>query len=259
MSAVPLDRIVAHLDTRLAIATTPDYPPALNGLQVDHRGPVTRVAAAVDCSRRTIAAAVDAGANLLLVHHGLFWSGLQPLVGAHAARVRALHAADLALYSAHLPLDAHATFGNSALLATALELRTTGGFAQYQQIQCGVRGDADIATGDLLERVRAWAAPLGHHTVASRIPPGHRTRRWAICSGSGAHAETLQEAYDTGVDTLIVGEGPHWSAVEAEERGLVIIYAGHYATETLGVRALAEHLGTTFGLPWTFVHAPTGL
>lgn len=254
-----LERIAAHLDTLLAVATTPDYPPALNGVQVAHRGPVIRVAAAVDCSLRTITEAAQTGANLLLVHHGLFWSGLQPIVGAHHARLRALFDADMALYSAHLPLDAHATFGNSALLAAELGLHTTGGFAKYEQIHCGVRGETDLPTATLAERVRAWAEPLGHQAIASRIPACHHTRRWAICSGAGAQVETLREAHATGVDTLIVGEGPHWSAVEAEERGLVIIYAGHYATETLGVRALATHVATTFGLPWSFVHAPTGL
>lgn len=254
-----LTDIAAYLDERLAIATTPDYPPALNGVQVGHRGPVTRIAAAVDASQRTIAMAAAAGANLLLVHHGLFWSGLRPLTGPHEARIRALFAHDIAVYSAHLPLDAHETFGNSTLLAKALDLRVSGGFAKYQHIHCGVRGESDLDTTALIARVQGWAAPLGHHTVASAIPAGHRTRRWAICSGSGAQVETLREAYASGVDTLIVGEGPHWSAVEAEEHGLVIVYAGHYATETLGVRALAKHLGARFGVPWEFLHAPTGL
>lgn len=259
MTAVPLAAIAAHLDELLALATTPDYPPALNGIQVGHRGPVRRLAAAVDCSLQTIDRAAAAGANLLLVHHGLFWNGLQPITGAHEARLRALFGHDLALYSAHLPLDAHPTFGNSALLARELGLQVAGGFARYQHIHCGVRGDTDEDTAAMVARVAAWAAPLGHHTVASRIPPGHRTRRWAICSGAGAQVDNLREAYATGVDTLIVGEGPHWSAIDAEERGLVIVYAGHYATETLGVRALAEHLASRFGLPWSFVHAPTGL
>jgi putative NIF3 family GTP cyclohydrolase 1 type 2 len=145
------------------------------------------------------------------------------------------------------------------LLATALGLEASAGFARYEHLHCGVQGQSDIPTDALVRRITEWAAPLGHHTVASRIPPDHRTRRWAICSGSGAQAETLREAYDARLDTLIVGEGPHWSAVEAEEHGLVIVYAGHYATETLGVRALAEQVSATFGLPWTFVHAPTGL
>jgi dinuclear metal center YbgI/SA1388 family protein len=213
----------------------------------------------VDCSLRTITAAADAGANLLLVHHGLFWGGLQPISGAHLHRIRALLDHDLALYSSHLPLDVHATFGNSALLARELGLGVESGFARYQTVDCGVRGTADLDTAALLERVSRWARPHGHRVLASHLADGHRTRRWAICSGAGASADTLEEAYAGGVDTLIVGEGPHWSAVEATEHGLVIIYAGHYATETLGVRALAEHLATTFGLPWSFLAAPTGL
>jgi dinuclear metal center YbgI/SA1388 family protein len=259
MTGVPFATIAAYLDELLDVARTPDYPPALNGVQVAHRGPVTRLAAAVDASHRTITAAAAEGANLLLVHHGLFWNGLSPLTGAHLARVRALLEADLGLYSAHLPLDAHETFGNSRLLAGELGLRVTGGFARHETIDCGVRGEADLDTAALIERVRLWAAPLGHHTVATAIPQGHRTRHWAICSGSGAQVTTLRDAYTTGVDTLIVGEGPHWSAVDAPERGLVIIYAGHYATETLGVRALTAHLAERYALPWSFVHAPTGL
>jgi dinuclear metal center YbgI/SA1388 family protein len=254
-----LGAVAAHLGDLLRIAETPDYPPALNGVQVGHRGPVTRIAAAVDASRRTIMMAAEAKANLLVVHHGLFWSGLQPIHGPHEERLRTLFTHDIAVYSAHLPLDAHETLGNSALLARELDLAVSAPFARYQTIHCGVRGSADEDTVQLLGRTRAWAAPLGHHTVCSPIPAGHRTRHWAICSGAGAQVETLREAYDLGVDTLIVGEGPHWSAVEAEERGLVIIYAGHYATETLGVRALAAHLSERFAVPWTFLHAPTGL
>lgn len=259
MSAPTLPQLAAYLDGLLAVAETPDYPPALNGLQVGHRGPVRKIAAAVDASLRTITLAAESEANLLLVHHGLFWGGLRAVTGPHEARLRTLFAHDLAVYSAHLPLDAHKEFGNSALLARELGLVPTSPFARYQQIHCGVRGEADLETSALVARVARWAAELGHHTVASPIGPQHRTRRWAICSGSGAHAETLAEAYSSGVDTLIVGEGPHWSAVEAEEHGLVIVYAGHYATETLGVRALAAHLSAKFDLPWTFVHAPTGL
>jgi dinuclear metal center YbgI/SA1388 family protein len=258
MSAQLAD-IARHLDELLRIAETPDYPPALNGVQVGHRGPVTRIAAAVDASRRTITMAADAQANLLLVHHGLFWSGLQPVRGPSEQRLRALFADDIAVYSAHLPLDAHERFGNSALLARELGLEVAASFARYQSIHCGVRGSADEDTSAFVERARAWAKPLDHHTVSSRVPAGHRTRQWAICSGSGAQVETLREAYALGIDTLIVGEGPHWSAVEAEEHGLVIVYAGHYATETLGVRALAAHLAERFNIPWTFLHAPTGL
>jgi dinuclear metal center YbgI/SA1388 family protein len=256
---VALPQIAAALDTLLRTSSTPDYPPALNGVQVGHRGPVTRVAAAVDCSLRTIDATIAAGANLLLVHHGLFWGGLQPLIGPHLARVERLLQHDIALYSAHLPLDAHETLGNSKLLALELGLTPTAGFASYQNIHCGVMGENTLPTAELAARAGTFAATHGGTAVASAMEPGRVTRRWAICSGAGAGHGTIAEAVALGVDTLIVGEGPHWTAVDAPEKGLVIIYAGHYATETLGVRALAEHVRTTFGLPWSWISAPTGL
>jgi dinuclear metal center YbgI/SA1388 family protein len=259
VSNVPLATVASYLDALLLVGETPDYPPALNGVQVEHRGPVTKIAAAVDTSARTIRAAVDARANLLLVHHGLFWGGLQPLTGPHCARVRMLLDHDVALYSAHLPLDAHPTFGNSLLLAREIGLEPDAGFARYETIECGVRGTSDVPTADLISRLKVFAQSHGGSARASATTPGRRTQRWAICSGAGVNADTIREAVALGVDTLISGEGPHWSAVDAEEKGLVIVYAGHYATETLGVSALAGHLSQTFGVPWTFVDAPTGL
>jgi len=250
---------------------TPDYALALNGLQVDNRSPVTRIAAAVDCSLRSIRGAIDAGANLLVVHHGLFWGGLQPLAGAHLERVRLLLEHDVALYSAHLPLDAHETFGNSFLLARELGLAPAGGFARYQTIFCGVQGTADLPTVDLVSACDQFARGHGGRAISSAVAPeapgaprgaggaSRRTLRWAVVTGAGINADTMHEAVELGLDTIITGEGPHWSAVDAEEKGLVIVYAGHYATETPGVRALAEWLAARAGVPWSFVAAPTGL
>jgi dinuclear metal center YbgI/SA1388 family protein len=252
-------------DDLLRCRETPDYSFALNGLQVDNTAPVARIAAAVDCSLRTIRGAIDAGANLLVVHHGLFWGGLQPLTGAHLARVRLLLEHDVALYSAHLPLDAHETFGNSFLLARALDLVPAGGFARHQTIFCGVQGTSDIATVDLVSRCDQFARAHGGHAVASAGAPGRHSRRWAVVTGAGINADTLREAVELEIDTIITGEGPHWSAVDAEEKGLVIVYAGHYATESLGVQALAGWLAAQAGgaggagVPWSFVAAPTGL
>ncbi len=238
---------------------TPDYALALNGLQVDNATPVCRIAAAVDCSLRTIRGAVDAGANLLIVHHGLFWGGLQPLTGAHLERIRLLLGHDMALYSAHLPLDAHETMGNSFLLAGELGLTSSGGFGRYQSIFCGVQGEADVNTAALLATCDGFARSHGGQAIASAFTPGRRTRRWAVVTGAGITADTIREAVDLGLDTIITGEGPHWSAVDAAEKGLVIIYAGHYATETPGVRALAAWMADEAGVPWSFVEAPTGL
>ena len=254
-----LATIAQHLDQLLATEAVPDYTGALNGIQLAHRGPVRRVAAAVDISRRVIEETIRADANLLIVHHGMFWSGAQRIVGPVYDRVRQLIENDIAVYSSHLPLDRHDTLGNNALLAQTFGLTATGGFASYKGIEVGIRGECDINTTALLQRADAFARTHGGGARASHMPNGHRTRRWAICTGAGASSDTLNEAQALGLDTLIVGEGPHHTAVAAEDLGLVVIYAGHYATETLGVRAVADHLTATFGIPSVFVAAPTGL
>jgi len=254
-----LAEIAQHLDTILRTADLPDYPGALNGIQVEHTGPVRRCAVAVDASLRTIQGAIDAGANLLIVHHGLFWSGNQPLRGRHYDRMQRLIANDVAVYSSHLPLDLHPALGNNALLAAALGLEPAEGFARFQTIDVGVAGTSDVETTTLADRMRAIAEREGGSLVAVGVSPGRRTRRWGICTGAGASSDTLREAAARGIDTLIVGEGPQHTAVEAPELGLAVLYGGHYATETFGVRALGAEVERAFGLPWSFVAAPTGL
>jgi dinuclear metal center YbgI/SA1388 family protein len=259
MASCPLERVAEHLDITLRTSEIPDYPGALNGVQVEHGGPVHRCAVAVDASLRTIQGAIDAGANLLIVHHGLFWSGTQPLRGRFYQRVRRLISHDIAVYSSHLPLDLHPTLGNNALLAAALGLEPLEGFARFQSVLVGVAGTADITTNVLVDRARAVAEREGGSLNAVGVTPGRRTRRWAICTGAGASSDTLREASHAGIDTLIVGEGPQHTAVEADELGIAVLYAGHYATETFGVRALGAEIERAFGLPWTFIAAPTGL
>lgn len=256
---VQLAEIALHLDALLEVARVPDYPNALNGVQCAHRGPVRAVASAVDASERSIRRAAHAGANVLLVHHGLFWGGLQPATGFRYERLHLLFEYDMAVYSAHLPLDVHPKFGNSRLLAARLSLDVTGGFAHYQGFPCGVQGTADIRTADLVRSVAEFSSVHGGTAIASEAHQDRRTLRWAICSGSGASDITLAEAANSGIDTLIVGEGPHWTAVDAPERGLVIIYAGHYATETLGIRAVGDHVARTFGVSHHSIASPTGL
>jgi len=251
--------IADYLDALLQTRDTPDYAGAVNGLQVAGEGDVRAVAAAVDFSRRAIDGAAERGANLLLVHHGMFWAGVQPIRGPAYDRLKALLTHGIAVYSSHLPLDRHPELGNNVLLARALGLAPSGEFARYKTIAVGVRGDADVPTADLVTRAAAFAAAHGGAAVATPFPEGRRTRRWGLCTGAGASSETLGEAAELGLDTLVVGEGPHYTAVEAQEAGIVVIYAGHYATETLGVSALAAHVAARFAIPWSFVAAPTGL
>lgn len=247
------------LDDRLAHSEVPDYDQALNGLQLANAGDVHRVAAAVDFSLVTVRLAVAAGANLLVVHHGMFWSGSQPLVASQYDRLRLAISHDLAVYASHLPLDCHPQLGNNVLLAERLGLVPGGGFGRFRSIEVGVMGSTDLLTTDLLERARAFAEPLGSRVTSSPFNPDRRTRRWGMITGAGASSDTLREAGRMDLDTLIVGEGPHHTAVEAADRGLVVIYAGHYATETLGVQAVAAELQRALALPWSFIHAPMGL
>ena len=251
--------IAQRIDRLLGVVGHPDYPAALNGLQFDHQGPVRGIAAAVDVSERSIRGAVEAGANFLIVHHGLFWGVAQPIVGGSYRRFRSLFENDIAVYSAHLPLDAHPELGNNALLAREFGLTPSRPFASYQGVPIGIGGDADMPTDAILALADTFARRFGGRARASAISPGHRTRRWAICTGAGASSETLREAESASINTLITGEGPHHTAVEAPERGVVVIYAGHYATETLGVSAVAERIASESGVPWSFVSAPTGL
>jgi dinuclear metal center YbgI/SA1388 family protein len=235
-----LGTLVRYLDEELRTSEVPDSEAALNGLQLGNSG------------------MVKSDARLLLVHHGMFWRS-QRLVGAALERLRDAITADLAVYSSHIPLDLHPTFGNNALLARELHLEAGGGFGRYRGVEIGVMGSCDLKTASVVERVRAFSQQYGTTVVNTAFAPDRKTRRFAVNTGAGASTETLEEAQERGVDTLIVGEGPHHTAVQAAEQGLVVIYAGHYATETLGVQALAQHLGDRFGLPWTFVNVPTGL
>jgi dinuclear metal center YbgI/SA1388 family protein len=254
-----LHDVVAALDEELRTREIPDYGGAVNGLQLANQGRVERVAVAVDFSRAAIAGAVAEGASLLVVHHGMFWPGVQPIVGPAYERLRLLLEHDVAVYASHLPLDAHPTLGNNVRLAAELGLVPNGGFARYKTIDVGVTGEADVDTAALVDRARAFASAWDGEVRTTPVAPGRRTRRWAICTGAGASSDTLREASERGIDTLVVGEGPHHTAVEAVERDVVVVYAGHYATETLGVRAVGAWLEARFETGWAFVGEPTGL
>jgi len=256
----PLSKIVAYLDKLLKTATTPDYPNAFNGLQLSNSGLVTKVAAAVDFSARTVSATISEKANLLIVHHGMFWAGLQPITAKAYQRMRDLFDADVAVYSSHLPLDRHARFGNNVLLAKQLGLEPSQPFARFEDIHVGVQGVSELPTFTLVHRAKQFARAHGGDVVVTDTVDANRvTRRWAICTGAGASAETLDEADRGRVDTLIVGEGPHWTAIDAANRGITIIYIGHYASETLGVFTLADKVSQKFQLKYTRISAPTGL
>ena len=255
-----LDTVVRYLDAELRTSEVPDYDAALNGLQLTNASEsVTRVAAAVDFSVDTVAAAGRERANLLLVHHGMFWRGPHRFAGPSFHRLRSAINGDLAVYASHIPLDLHPTFGNNPLLAKALKLESDGAFGRYGGVEIGVSGNCDLPTSVIADRARAFSAGFNTTAVVTPFAADRKTRRWAIITGAGASGDTLDEAREKAIDTFIVGEGAHHTAVQALELGIVVIYAGHYATETLGVRALAAHLGDHFDVSHVFVNVPTGL
>jgi dinuclear metal center YbgI/SA1388 family protein len=253
MPNASLRPLVKHCDTLLRTTAIGDYDGAANGLQVENSGRVTRLAATVDASLATVKLAIAAKADLLLVHHGLFWSPAHPWTGQKYELLHALLDHDIAVYSSHLPLDAHPTLGNNAQLAAALGLRKLRPFFESHGQPIGLQTTTNISCDDLATRLaRATGAK-------PKLLPGgpKRCRRIGIVTG-GAGGD-LKTAAAAGVDTFITGEGPHWTYALAEELGLNVLYGGHYATETFGVKALAAHLSRKFRVPWTFLDHPTGL
>ena len=254
-----VSEIASYLDGLLRTTDVPDYPGAVNGLQLASSREIERIAAAVDFSRTVTRKAVAAGAQLLIVHHGMFWSAPQPITGWRYETLAALIEHGVAVYSSHLPLDLHPQFGNNVLLARHLGLEPTGGFVAFQGVSIGVSGDTEMSTAELANRLRNFSSEHGGHLVAPAFDPRRVTKRWGICTGAGADNDSIREATQRGIDTIIVGEGPHHTAVLARDLDLVVLYGGHYATETLGVRALAHHIATKYSLESFFIEEPTGL
>ncbi|MDH4350863.1 MAG: Nif3-like dinuclear metal center hexameric protein [Gemmatimonadota bacterium] len=247
------EQLAEYLDRFLRVGELPDYPQALNGLQVENSGRLTRILGAVDVSQAAIDAAVARRADFMIVHHGLFWGGLQRVTNRFGRRLRGLIQHDMALYSAHIPLDCHAEVGNNAVLAADLELEGPVPFGRFEGMEIGVMGGLEVPIAELADRlgVRLGVAPQ----VIAKGPAV--TKRIAIVTGGAS--QCIAEAHERDVDTFITGEGPHHTFFDAEEWGINLIYAGHYATETVGVQALGEHLHDRFGIPFEFFDHPTGL
>lgn len=248
-----LAEIVRYTDKFLRTREVGDWENALNGLQIENSGQVTKMGAAVDASTRTLSEAAKQDVDLLIVHHGLFWSGLKPVRGILRRQLEIAFKNDIALYSAHLPLDLHPRVGNNAQLARALELRSTTPFFEEKGELIGLKSDGSIPREQLLRKL---AKVLGSEVKAFTFGPT-RTKTIGIVTG-GAGGEINRVAEEK-IDTFITGEAPHWAAVAAEELGINLFLGGHYATETFGVKALAAHLSKRFRLPWTFIDCPTGL
>ena len=248
-----LSNIVTYADRFLRVRDVGDWDNALNGLQIENSGRVTRIGAAVDASTRVLIESAKRNIDFLIVHHGLFWPGLQPVRGALHRQLGLAFENDLALYSAHLPLDIHPRVGNNAQLVAALGLKSAQPFLEEKGQPVGLKIRVSLQRSEL---VRKLEKALNDPVKLFEFGP-KQTHMIGVVTG--AAGSEIYRVADEGIDTFITGEAPHWAAVATEELGMNLLLAGHYATEVFGVKALAAHLSKRFRVPWEFIDCPTGL
>lgn len=250
--AIVLDNIIEYLDGLLSPASFDDYGP--NGLQVPGRAAVQTVVTGVSASAELFERAAERGADLVLVHHGLFWNGAPPALTTSAKRrLQLLFVHDMALAAYHLPLDGHPQVGNNALIADGLGCSSHEPFALHRGAAIGVAGRFDgdgIAAAELVERVRRLT---GREPLAFLAGPG-RVRSIGIVSGAGA--DYLGDAVSAGHDAFLTGEPAERVMTHAQEEQIHFVAAGHYATETFGVRRLGDLLAERFAISHEFVDVP---
>jgi dinuclear metal center YbgI/SA1388 family protein len=252
MKNLTRDRLVGYLDEFLRVEAIQDDSP--NGLQVQGAARIGKLAFSVDASAQTIAAAARANADMLIVHHGLFWKGHQQIVGSLHKRVSALIKKNISLYAARLPLDCHPEVGNNVQLTRLFGFEPIGEFASYKGTDIGMltTSQSPMTREELVATVeRALDGP------AQLLPFGPR-RVSKVAVVSGGAAGFAEEARRLGCDALVTGETSHSAYHLARDAGINVVYGGHYATETVGIRALQRHLEKTFGVPCRFISAPTG-
>lgn len=246
--APELDEIVAFMDEYLAAADFNDYDGAKNGLQCANSGKVGLIATAVDAGLGEIKLAAHMGANLLIVHHGMFWNPPIPFVGANHDKIKTLVDSDMAVYSSHLPLDAHPKIGNNALLAKALGLKVISKCFDFHGSEIGVAAAAPKGGRDELERMLSALFPDTFKAIrfGSREP-----KVVGICSGGSG--DCIAQLSQIGADTLVCGELSQYHFTTAQEQNLNLYPCGHYATERFGVMALGELVAEKFGLKCNFI------
>ena len=241
-----------YLDNLLEINSIRDAPHALNGLQIQNQGEIKKIGLAVDLCQATIELAVEKQCQMLFVHHGAFWSGLQPIRGKHYEKLSAMMQANIGLYSAHIPLDLHPAYGNNRVLADLIGLENLEMFGEYGGIKIGFKGTinkkpAKTLAEELAEKLGSSIKLIGTGDIES------------IGLVTGGAADIIQQASREGLDAYITGEGANHHYHEAIEGKCVLIFAGHYATETGGVKSVGLHLEKKFQIFTEFLDYPTGL
>ena len=225
---------------------------AINGLQVENNGQVHKIALAVDATQKTIDDAIESKADLLIVHHGIFWCGLRPIVGWWRHKIETCLSHNLAVYSAHLPLDVHPTLGNNIGIARALGLSRISPEMERHGIALAVSGIFDGSVGELS---RLYAEVTEAEVTGNIDDPDAPAERVIISSGSaGPEIYRIQEK---GFTTFLTGEQNHWVLNAAHDMHMNVLFAGHYASDTFGVKSLGAMLHERYELPTVFIHNPT--
>lgn len=253
MKVISRDELVAFLDAELGLSQFPDDS-SRNGLQVEGREKVKRVGIAVDACDFVFREAAERGIDFLFVHHGLIWGSVTSLTGVLLQRIKSLLAAELSLYACHLPLDWHPRYGNNAEILRMLSIRKKGEFGEYHGKRIGYWGmlAREIPLDLFVSRVED---ALG--TKCTSISFGRRVRRVGVVSGGGGSA--ISDVSRLNIDTFLTGEPAHSAYTIAEELGVNLVFAGHYATEATGIRAVGRMLSKRFGVSVEFIDHPTGL
>tara|TARA_B100000686_G_C16787100_1_gene975977 strand:+ start:635 stop:1384 length:750 start_codon:yes stop_codon:yes gene_type:complete len=241
-----------YLDELLDIQNIPDSPNAFNGLQVESTGKIQKTGLAVDVCSATIRMAIEKKCNVLIVHHGLFWSGTQLVRGQMFEKLSALICNNIALYSVHVPLDVHPILGNNRALADMISLKHLEAFGEYRGIKIGLKGTVKRQSAEdlgktLQEKLGSPVRVIGCKEVEK------------VSIVSGAAGDMVGQASTEGLDAHITGECGHHNFHQAEEGECVLILGGHYATETGGVKAVGKHLEEKFDIESEFLNYPTGL
>ena len=252
-----LGEIVGFLDQELQLQLFPDG--SLNGLQFEGRQDILRIAAAVDTALSVIESALDQRADLLIVHHGMFWGKPQAVTGAERRIFQRILAADLSLYCAHLPLDAHQVYGNNFLLARFVglsELSAAPGMNYSGPSIACLGTNVNQLLFAAFEQALHQLPGAAEHFVSLPFGPKVPQR---VCVVSGAGADQLLLAESLGFDTLITGEPRHFAYHYCKAHNLNAVFAGHYATETLGVQELGKAAAAKFGAAFEFIDHPTGI
>lgn len=245
--------LIAYLNDYLHLSEHEDR--SNNGLQVEGAGSVTKVAFAVDACQAAFEAARDAGAQLLITHHGLFWSEVKLLTGPHFKRIKTLLDANIGLYGVHLPLDAHPEVGNNVELCRIIGLMDIQPWGSYKGHAAGFGGTLPrpMTLNNLAAKIDA---ALGTSSRVLAFGP-QVVDRVAVCSGGAS--SLIPQVAAAGFNTYFSGETSHSYYHDAKDYGLNVIYSGHYATETVGLKALARHVESKFGLQTVWLELPTGM